>query len=80
MSVHDLSVYPDIKDLLEIPQDEPIFILRAQDRSSVETLKFYTEEQVRPGNDPVFMDNLRQVKDEFEHWQIENSEKVKRAD
>jgi hypothetical protein len=31
MGVHDLSVYKEVKALLEIPEDEPIFILRSQD-------------------------------------------------
>lgn len=31
MGVHDVQHYPEIKRLLGIPEDEPIFIFRAQD-------------------------------------------------
>jgi len=31
MGVHDYKEYPVIRGLLDIPEDEPIFILRAQD-------------------------------------------------
>jgi hypothetical protein len=80
MSVHNLTVYPDIRDLLDIPADEPIFIIRAQDRVSVAAIEAYAHLNETEGNDPTFMDNLRQVADQFNHWQVEHSHLVKRAD
>ena len=41
MGVHNTEAYPEIRRLLEIPEDEPIFILRGQDRAYVPTLKMY---------------------------------------
>lgn len=80
MSVHDIQHYPEIKRLLGIPEDEPIFILRAQDEVSLDTVEAYIDMSEKPGNDPTFMQNLRQVADEFNHWQVEHSDKVKQAD
>lgn len=80
MSVHDVEHYPEIKRLLGIPENEPIFILRAQDLLSLETVGFYRDNSVRPGNDPSFLDNLRQVENDFANWQIKNSDKTKWAD
>lgn len=43
MGVHDLSVYPQVKELLGIPADEPIFILRAQDITYQPMLAVYEQ-------------------------------------
>jgi hypothetical protein len=80
MSVHDTQHYPEIKRMLGIPEDEPIFIIRGQDKVAVDAIDFYVDLSEAPGNDPSFMDDLRKVKDEFSDWQVKNSDKVKQAD
>ncbi len=80
MSVHDTQHYPEIKRLLGIPEDEPIFILRAQDDSACPMLDEYIQFNVRPGNDPSWLDNMRQTANEFNDWQVKNSDKVKQPD
>ena len=79
MSVREANT-PKIKAILNIPEDEPVFLLRAQDVSSVETLYRYIFLQEVPGNDPSFLEELRRIRNEFEDWQVKNSDKVKRAD
>lgn len=43
MSVHDAN-YNEVKRLLGIPEDEPIFILRAQDRFAPQTVEGYAQD------------------------------------
>lgn len=50
MGVHNEAVYPEVKRLLGIPEDEPIFIIRAQDVLSADAIEGYRElytEEVR---------------------------------
>lgn len=74
-----------VKEILGIPLDEPIFVLRAQDRFSIEALGDYlldaTEKQ------PISREGLAEwcqqvmdVRTEFVNWQRENREKVKVPD
>jgi hypothetical protein len=41
MGVHDVDKYPEIKRLLGIPEDEPIFIFRAQDFLMEDVVRYY---------------------------------------
>lgn len=43
MSVHDTDKYAEVKRILEIPEDEPIFILRSQDRFAPLAVEDYAE-------------------------------------
>lgn len=47
MSVHDVAFYPEIKRLLGIPEDEPIFIFRAQDTLMVDVVNDYRTRYTR---------------------------------
>lgn len=88
MSVHrSPEIYSHIKQLLDIPQDEPIFILRAQDKFSVETIKSYRK-RVQDGTRPNlrhlnwqnwFM-NMGSVINDFLNWQRDHKDKVKVPD
>lgn len=80
MGVHDTEKYATIKALLDIPEDEPIFILRAQDYTAVDAIDHYTKVNERPGNDASWLDQMRRVKDSFVDWAIKNSDKVKFPD
>ena len=81
MGVHQPdNMYVQVKDLFSIPRDEPIFILRAQDQASKSTLEYYLDENADDGNDPTWMQDVQDVIDQFDDWQVRNSALVKRAD
>lgn len=81
--------YPAVKALLEIPEDEPIFILRAQDRLSSGTIRGYIERYAAiPDEDygdgledaAGFIDHLGEIETVFTHWQRDNADRVKIPD
>lgn len=87
MSVHDAD-YKKVKELLGIPEDEPIFVLRAQDQLSVPTIQRYavfalsvepTIERPQPFTQE-WLDSKDAVIAEFAGWQEQNREKVKLPD
>lgn len=88
MSVHrSKEVYSHIKQLLDIPDDEPIFILRAQDKFAIKLLQMYrnlVRDGVKPKNrDSKFNDwfeNIGSIIVHFVHWQKNNRDKVKVPD
>jgi len=88
MGVHqDPHTYQTIKTLLGIDineedwrQDEPIFILRAQDHLAFRTIDFYEREASNAGCGPSFLENLRRVKDAFNHFRVEHSDLMKVPD
>lgn len=80
MGVHDKDKYPEIKRLLGIPEDEPIFILRAQDKCSFQTLIDYEDNVADVGADDIFLNGILKVQDEFSEWQGKNTDKVKTPD
>lgn len=63
-----------------IPDDEPIFILRAQDAASVSTLQAYTEGCRSWGSPPAHIDNAVAVTDRFDAWQQAHGLQVKAPD
>lgn len=80
MSVHSKEHYPKIKELLEIPEDEPIFILRAQDALALSALRKY-EELAADMNRPYdFTDGVGDVEEDFMEWQRNNATVVKLPD
>lgn len=86
MGVHQSEeVYSQIKDLLDIPAEEPIFILRAQDKFSLETIADYLYNVVNSTpigdkNMETWYDNVKSVGQKFLNWQRENRDKVKVPD
>jgi hypothetical protein len=86
MGIHQSEeVYSKIKELLDIPEDEPIFIMRAQDQFSVPTLADYLNNVVN-GTDNThntmgdWFDSMREKGNEFLTWQRTNEDKVKVPD
>jgi hypothetical protein len=78
MTVRDYSTYPEIHRLLDIPIDEPIFILRAQDVASVPTLLDYITNRLRIDSlDDESESELHDIRAEFASWQGNNSHLVK---
>lgn len=87
MGVHQSDdIYYQIKSILGIPPDEPIFIIRAQDRYSVKTIQSYRK-KVRDGTkiedaEKVFKwyEQVGSIINNFINWQRDNRDKVKVPD
>lgn len=81
MGVHaDPEIYTTVREFLGIPEDEPIFILRAQDKIAYDTIYFYSGLAANIGCDPTFLEGIRQIYNKFSHFSVENSERMKRPD
>ena len=77
------SVAPGHYDLPDV--DEPVFVLRAQDRLAVATLARYrnladTIERPEDRRDEEWFAGLDGVIEEFQQWQAEHGDKVKLPD
>lgn len=74
-----------VKKLLDIPADEPIFVLRASDDLSVEALWDYMDTflaQTKKGRLPtsqekLYKDEIDNLMDDFDLWRRKNSSKCK---
>jgi hypothetical protein len=71
------EVYAEIKTLLEIPEDEPIFILRAQDKRSPAVIVAYLH---AIGRDAAHIQRVTYVLGLFRDWQHKYPGKVKEPD
>lgn len=90
MGVHDLKPYPEVKRLLGIPQDEPIFILRAQDVLYPAAISAYSAlymaaiigqgQNEFADSDWNFIEHLEACQYNGRRWQRKNSERVKIPD
>lgn len=85
MGVHqNRETYLKIKELLGIPADEPIFILRAQDQFSTRTLRYYKEviyNRTIIGNlSEKWIAEIGSITNDFLNWQRKNRYKVKEPD
>lgn len=76
MGVHDTGVYDDIRDLLDIPEGEPLFIIRAQDKLAVPAITSYRIHAIEAECPNAFLDNLIEVSQEFQEWQSRNPVKT----
>jgi len=63
-----------------LPDDEPVFLIRAQDLASVSTIQFYREQAQKAGAPEEFLDSLGEVQNDFMKWQRENVNRVKTPD
>jgi hypothetical protein len=86
MGVHqDPDTYIAIKRILGIPDDEPIFILRAQDKFSTKTIWYYrnlNRDGVRDcsPNWLEWAESVGRITRNFLDWQMINRDKVKMPD
>lgn len=89
MGVHDTDKYPEVKRLLGIPEDEPIFILRAQDQCSVLSVFDYAfryQRAVEADGDRMnqeqrdFHAEVIDVHSQMDEWQLAHPSKVKIPD
>ncbi len=73
---HARKDYDRIQDpARKIGEDEPVFLLRAQDLSAPETLRFWADETVRNGGDLAAAKRAEEWADEMEVWQKQNHAK-----
>jgi hypothetical protein len=74
----------EIKKLLEVPSDEPIFIFRAQDKFSVETLRTYKSiahnRTIIGEESETWVDDLGSIINDFINWQRDHPDKIKVPD
>lgn len=80
MSVHDTDRYDAIRELLEIPEGEPIFILRAQDQLAVGGIRNYMRLGESQGLPREWVEEVRECGNDFMRWQTENPNTVKLPD
>lgn len=93
MGVHDKSVFPQIRELLGIPDGEPIFVLRAQDRLYCPTLAAYEALYMTHAraaktltaaelteNEWEFADEIDNERESGRRWQRNDRNKVKTPD
>ncbi len=78
--VHDEEVYADIRELLYIPKDEPIFIIRAKDQVSVLVLMNYLAHAKKAGCSNEFLAEIAHIGNDFTDWRLKNPGKVKVPD
>ncbi len=69
--IHARDDYNRIQDPSgKIGSDEPVFLLRAQDTSAPETLRFWAEENQRNGGDASLSLLAEEHADRMENWQL----------
>lgn len=59
-------------ELEQIPDDEPVFLIRASDRGSIAGLDAYLVLCSSLGDDQERLDNIQQAREFFRVWQNEN--------
>lgn len=85
MGVHDTDKYNDVKNILGIPEDEPIFILRAQDDLALHSVVRY-KNQAASIEDPAkkrtgeWADDMDSVISDFTAFRNENPDRMKLPD
>lgn len=74
--IHARPDYNRIQDPAgKIGADEPVFLLRAQDASAPETLRFWADENIRNDGDPALTRLAEMHADAMEDWQKKNGKK-----
>lgn len=59
-----------------IPDNEPVFVIRGQDKVAPGVLRFYADQAARAGAEPDLVNAVRHHALEMERWQMENGSKV----
>lgn len=68
--IHARDDYNRIQDpARKIGADEPVFLVRAQDKSAPATLRFWAEENHRNGGDAALSELAEAHADAMEEWQ-----------
>ena len=79
MGVHD-GDYKKAKKALDIPVDEPIFVIRAKDNLSLAILARYRNMAESAGCSDEFVNGLDEVEREFSNWRQDNAVLTKKPD
>lgn len=68
---HGRSDYAPIQDPREdgIPDDEPVFLLRGQDRHAPATLRYWADRVEQAGGDPSLAAGAREQAERMQAWQ-----------
>lgn len=70
--IHARDDYQRIQDpASKIPEDEPVFLLRAQDAAAPDTLRFWAGRNLIVGGDRALSDKAMEHADLMERWQRE---------
>ena len=73
-----------IHELLGVPSNEPIFIIRAQDKFSIATLSAYKDVAhvgtIIGEESEEWIEDLGSIRNDFINWQRDNRDKVKVPD
>lgn len=80
MGVHNTDKYPAIRKMLGMPEGEPFFIFRAQDRNSPAVLVMYETACQGSGCNAEIMRRIAWARVEFAAWQAEHPASVKIPD
>lgn len=74
---HARNDYNRIQDPAgKIPEDEPVFLLRGQDKAAVGAVRAYAEILESMGGDPVLVRQSREQAKRMEQWQADVRAKV----
>lgn len=77
--IHPRSDYNCIQDMTcgtSIKDNEPVFILRAQDKLAPETLMFWAAKLKESGGDIHTANNIIKWAEKMRIWQLQNGAKV----
>lgn len=88
MGVHDKDRYGEIKEALDIPDDEPIFIIRGKDSLAPTIIDLYDliymstakVQGVEEHKAMEFSDGVREIYDEVREYQHAHADVVKVPD
>lgn len=76
---HPRTDYQGIQDTLgmtSIKEDEPVFVLRAQDALAPSTLEYWAKKLKEVGGDIDTANNILRFADEMRRWALENGNKI----
>jgi hypothetical protein len=80
MGVHNVEMYPAIRKMLDMSEDEPFFIFRAQDKNSPAVLVVYETACRGSECEDVVMRRIAEARIEFNVWQHKHPDRVKTPD
>lgn len=63
-------------ELGDIPEDEPVFLIRAQDSAAGQIVRQYAQVVAGHGATPEFYESVHKVADDIDRWQEANPDKV----
>lgn len=80
MGVHNTEMYPAIRRLLGMPDDEPFFIFRAQDKNAPAVLVVYETACLGSECEAPIMNRIAEARVEFKQYQARYPSRVKVPD